>query len=472
MFAGSPMHVALPNGGWEPRKHQRKFWNALDTFQFSIMVAHRRWGKDDVLLHKTCIKAHERIGAYWHCLPEYAQARKAIWAAVNARTGKRRIDEAFPHELRAATNEQEMFIRFKNGSTWQCIGSDRFDSTVGAGPVGLTYSEWALANPSAWAYHRPMIVENKGWAAFITTPRGDNHCKKMLERAMSSDLWFGDVSDVSKTGALTEADLQMALEDYTALYGDAELAQAQIDQEYHCSFTAAIPGAFYGTQMRELMSAGRIRACKVDPRYPVNTAWDLGMSDATAIWFWQLVGTQMRIVGCYSNNMKDIDHYRDVIFERSETGGYRRGIDLVPHDATPKIFGMKRTRLETMADLGLKPRVVPMHKIDDGRNAVRRLLPFCVFDADECEAGLSALQQYRRKWDDKLKTFIGDHVHDWASHFADAFRYLAMGYEMVHEERDVKSAPPPQPGVVIPPRLPADVTGLTMTEHHRSERVR
>ena len=137
-----------------------------------MAVWHRRAGKDEVCLHHTAIAASERVGNYWHCLPEYKQGRKAIWTSINAHTGKRRIDEAFPPEIRESTNDQEMFIRLLNGSTFQLIGSDRYDATVGAGVAGITYSEWALANPSAWGYHRPMLQENKGWACFITTPRG------------------------------------------------------------------------------------------------------------------------------------------------------------------------------------------------------------------------------------------------------------------------------------------------------------
>src|SRR5690606_5149766 len=127
----------------------------------AIEIAHRRWGKDDLILHRTAVAAFERPASYWHMLPQFAQARRAIWTAVNPHTGKRRIDEAFPHEIREATNDQEMFIRFKNGSTWQLVGSDRYDNLVGAGVAGVVFSEWALANPSAWGYIRPMVEEDR-----------------------------------------------------------------------------------------------------------------------------------------------------------------------------------------------------------------------------------------------------------------------------------------------------------------------
>ena len=116
----------------------------------------------------------QRPATYWHCLPEYGQARKALWTAVNPHTGKRRIDETFPDEIVKNRLNNEMFIELVNGSTWQLIGSDRYDATVGSGPAGIVYSEWALSDPSAWGYHLPMVEENNGWAAFITTPRGNN----------------------------------------------------------------------------------------------------------------------------------------------------------------------------------------------------------------------------------------------------------------------------------------------------------
>ena len=140
----------LPHNGWKARPHQAALWSYLyNGGDRALAVWHRRAGKDEICLHHAAVQAMRRPGNYWHCLPEFLQARKAIWTAINAHTGKRRIDEAFPEALRENVSDNEMFIRFKNGSTWQLIGSDRYDATVGAGVAGITYSEWALANPSA-----------------------------------------------------------------------------------------------------------------------------------------------------------------------------------------------------------------------------------------------------------------------------------------------------------------------------------
>src|SRR5207344_2899060 len=167
----NPPEISLPHAGWLPRPHQMHLWSYLQSGgRRAMAVWHRRAGKDEICLHHAAKSAFERAGNYWHCLPEYAQARKAIWTAVNPHTGKRRIDEAFPHVIRENTNEQEMFIRFKTGATWQVIGSDNYDRLVGVSVAGMTISEWATANPAAWAYLAPVVAENNGWALFITTP--------------------------------------------------------------------------------------------------------------------------------------------------------------------------------------------------------------------------------------------------------------------------------------------------------------
>jgi phage terminase large subunit len=168
--------ITLPHK-WSPRPYQKRLWSYLEGGgKRAIEIAHRRWGKDDVALHWAACAAMQRPASYWHMLPNYSQARKAIWTAVNPHTGKRRIDEAFPAAIRSATLENEMFIRFKNGSTWQVIGSDNYDSLVGTPPAGIVFSEWARANPASWGYLAPILLENDGWALFITTPIGRNHC--------------------------------------------------------------------------------------------------------------------------------------------------------------------------------------------------------------------------------------------------------------------------------------------------------
>lgn len=167
--------VHIP-GAWRPRAYQLALWRYLEGGGLRADVAaHRRWGKDEVALNWTAVAALQRQGAYWHLLPEASQGRKAIWDAVNPHTGRRRIDEAFPPELRSQTKDQEMFIRFRNGSTWQVVGSDNYNSLVGSPPAGVVFSEWALAKPDAWTYLRPILAENGGW-----TTRADSTAREYI----------------------------------------------------------------------------------------------------------------------------------------------------------------------------------------------------------------------------------------------------------------------------------------------------
>lgn len=443
--------IQLPNGGWRPRPYQQPMWDYLERGgKRAIGAWHRRAGKDDVLLHRTAVAAFERPATYWTALPEYAQARKALWAAVNPHTGKRRIDEAFPHELRASTNEQEMFIRFHNGSTWQLVGSDRYNSLVGAGVAGVTFSEFALANPSAWGYIRPMLEENDGWAAFISTPRGRNHFKSLLDMAKASPKWFAETLSVHDTGALSPEQIEESMSEYCALYG-VDMGRAQFQQEYEVSFNAAILGAFYAHEMHAVRSEGRIVPIQPIPGRPVHRAWDIGVRDDTSIWWFQVVGPRIYILDCYTASGVGVDHYAEIVQQRREEHGWVDGNDYVPHDAKVKEWGTGRTRVETMTSLGLHPVLVPLAGKLDGINAVRLTLPRCLFHPRTEDVGMSAMEQYRREWDDDKKCFKINEIHDWTSNLADAMRYLALCWRTVPVHIDV-SIPQPKAGqTMLPP---------------------
>ncbi|WP_038950387.1 hypothetical protein [Bradyrhizobium genomosp. III] len=423
--------IILPNN-WEPRDYQQPVWNALEAgIRRAICIWHRRAGKDDVCLHWAAISAMERPATYWHMLPEYAQGRKAIWAAVNPHTGRRRIDEAFPKELRATTNEQEMFIRFKNGATWQVVGSDRYDSAVGSPPAGVTFSEWALANPAAYAYLAPILLENNGWALFITTSRGRNHAKSMLDMARAEpDTWFSQVLSVDDTKAISREAVEQQRKEYHGIYGEED-GDALIEQEYCCSFDAAVLGSYYGKELSKAELDGRICRVDYDPERPVHVSWDLGVSDNMSLWFFQVVPDGINVIDHYSANGYAIGHYVDIKKQKA----YTYGDDWVPHDAKVRDLSdlgderkLARQRLTVMIDLGLKPKLVPMHRVHDGINAVRVTLPKCRFDKEKTAKGLLSLREYRKEYDEKKRVFKTTPLHNWASHDADSFRILSMAW--------------------------------------------
>lgn len=421
------MQIILPNE-WNPRRYQLPAWNALSSgIKRALLIWHRRAGKDDVCLHFAATQAMQRVGNYWHMLPEYAQARKSVWNAVNPHTGKRRIDEAFPQALRKRMNTQEMLIEFVNGSTWQLVGSDSFNSLVGSPPIGVTASEWALANPAAWAYLRPILRENGGWAVFITTPRGRNFTHRMYEGALNDPAWFVQKLTVAETGVLSPAELASEQAEYVREYG-ADDGENLFRQEYYCDFDAALVGAYFARQMSDAEREGRIAAVPYDPRHPVHTSWDLGMDDATAIWFWQVVGAQVRLIDYLENNGQTLGWYAAELRSRP----YVYGEHYLPHDAeiTDISAAGGMSRKQTLESLGLRCRVVPRvnHKAD-AIHAVRSILPRCVFDKEKTRLGVDALAQYRRVFDQERKTYQDRPYHDWTSHAVDAFDGMARSVE-------------------------------------------
>lgn len=433
--------VDLPNN-WLTRDYQAPLWRYLAAGGTRAVTPwHRRSGKDDIALHWGATAAMTRVGTYWHMLPQANQARKAIWDAVDPHTSMRRINWAFPMELRETTRDQDMLIRFRNGSTWQVIGSDSYDSLVGSPPVGVVFSEYALADPNAWAFLRPILLENKGWALFISTPRGRNHFHRMYEYALKDPAWFAQKLTVDDTHRLTAEEIDRERRELAAERGDDE-ADNIIQQEYYCSFDAAIPGSYYGKLLARAEAEGRITDVPHDPRLPVYVGWDIGVGDSTALWFAQQNKFSTRIIDHYEMSGVGADHYARVIRER----GYNYGKHYLPHDADDREWGNNATsRIEVLRSLGVKPtQVLPRSSIDDRINAARILLQTAYFDRTKCERGLDCLRQYQKVWDEKNRAYSLKPLHDWASHSSDAFGYLAQGLRETPEQSGRVSATGPK----------------------------
>lgn len=437
------------------RRYQVPLWEAWveQGKRRLIEIAHRRWGKDEIALRATLHKSHERKASYWHCLPEYAQGRKALWTAVNPHTGKRRIDEAFPPEIIEARDEQAMFLRFKWGSTWQIVGSDRFDSLVGAGIAGVVFSEWALANPGAWGYIRPMVEENNGWAAFITTPRGNNHAKSMFDLAQRSDNWFAELSSIEDTGALEQEQLAEALNEYQAIYG-IDFGRALFEQEYLCSFAGAMVGAYFGAEVSKAEREGRIGECAIDENWPVHCVMDLGKASNNPVWLFQVPDGKLRIVGFYKPKSEDLDDWCiDLI------GMGFNGQTYVPHDIMVTEWGSSKTRMDRLIDRKMNPRRIPQVAVADGLQAGRMAINAATFDAKACADGIDGLKSYRREWDDERKTFRETPVKDWAEHIGSSWRYLGLAWRDVPKPEKVEKVP----GELILTATPTGVLQANMT---------
>ena len=417
-------------------------WLALEGGSTRLAIAaHRRWGKDEIMLHWAATSAFSRVGPYWHLLPQANQARKALWDAVNPRTGRRRIDDAFPAELRASTREQDMFIRFVNGSTWQVIGSDNYDALVGSPPVGVTFSEYALSNPASWSFIRPILAENGGWAAFISTVRGRNHFWRLVEYALKDPDWYGQVITADDSRAIPKEVIHRERRELTAERGPVE-ANAIIQQEYYCDPDAALPGAYYGELMTRAQIEGRIEDYPWLSTLPVGIACDLGHGDQTVCWFYQqLPSGRIRLIDVLVGSGVGIDWYARRITARP----YLVTDTIWPHDGDHgNIRDSNGTTLMGQAQgFGWRPiRCLDRDQsVDVGIQAVRQIfpmlevnehpLPFEDETQDDANArmarALDALRGYRREWDEARQRFKDAPLHDWTSDYADALRYLARG---------------------------------------------
>lgn len=269
-----------------------------DGLRRQILIWHRRAGKDIDSLDFAACEAAENVGTYWHLYPTHVQAKRAIWNGVDAQTGERFLERAFPSADRKSTRAQDLQIEMKNGSMWQLCGSDRYDSLVGSDVRGVSFSEWALCDPRAWDYIRPIIRANKGWVRFITTYRGRNHAHRMAKQLARNPDWYVDIrtiddtTDIHGNRILTDEDIQAERAE--------GMSDALIRQEYYCDPVAAAEGSIYGRELEKLLTAGRMCPMSYDSSKPVFASWSLKWDAQYTVIFWQRVGNQSHAIGSKS----------------------------------------------------------------------------------------------------------------------------------------------------------------------------
>lgn len=428
------MTITVPYN-FTPRPYQLPILRAMDQgCKRAVQVWHRRAGKEKTdLAGIVSKKMLERVGAYYYVFPEFAQGRKVIWDGAD-RDGFRFIDH-FPKELLdGKPNDTEMKLRYKNGSLFQVIGSDRYNAVMGTNPVGMILSEYSLQDPSCWSYFRPILAENDGWAVFNYTPRGENHAYDLYEMAKADPFdpktgkgWFVQLLTVDETGAVRAEVLEQEKKEIVRLTGNDALYQ----QEYHCNFTVPISGAYYADQISKAYKEGRVGNVPHEQRLTVDTWWDLGFNDRMAIWFTQSVGQELRVIDYLEDSGKGLPFYIDKIKEK----GYVYSKHTAPHDIDVHELSTGKTRRETASGLGINFEVAPNLHIIDGIEAVRLIFNKCWFDKERCKSGLNALKNYRKQWDDKRKTWLNNPYHDWSSNGSDAFRYMAVSLDMRYKNK-------------------------------------
>jgi len=423
------MKVVLPHK-FVPRTYQTPLFSCLDSgYKRGAVIWHRRAGKDLTFMNILTKECFKKVGTYFYILPFYKQARIIIWEGITS-NGTAFID-FIPEVLIAHKDNQQMVIKLINGSIIRFLGSDNIDSIVGTNPVGVIFSEYSLHRPQAWQYLRPILVENKGWALFNFTPRGINHAYNLYTAACSDSGWFTEkltIEDTKRHGGgavVSSRDIEMERA--------SGMPEALIQQEYFCSFTAGVVGSYYATLIDRLYSQKRITSVPHEPALPVYTAWDLGIADSTAIWFFQIWGREVRCIRYYENEGEAMPHYINYCKTLRDEEDYNFAEHFGPHDIEVRELSSGRSRREIAADLGFYFSVVPKLSIADGVEAVRSVLPVCMFDDVKCKVGVDALMNYQKRYNEKQQSYSDTPLKNWACHGADAYRYLAVTVNFLFE---------------------------------------
>lgn len=381
--------------------------------RWAVVVAHRRCGKTVSCINDVIYRAlteNKENARYAYIAPYYGQAKTIAWDYL----------QRYAKPVTAKANQSELWVELINGARIKLFGADNPDALRGLYLDGVILDEYADMKPSIWgAVIRPLLADRQGWATFIGTPKGHNSFWEIYNQATKSDNWFVKTLRASQTNLLHETELKDAFHAMT---------EDQYMQEFECSFEAAILGAYYGKEMRVLTDQGRVTKVEYDPMFPVHTAWDLGYSDDTAIWWYQVVHGEIRILEYHSSNGQPVAYYTGLIQSKS----YHYGTHWLPHDARAKTLasGGKSVIEQISNKIPVESlKIVPSLSLQDGIQAARLALNRCWFDANKTEDGIECLRQYQREYDEDKKVFRDKPRHDWTSHGADAFRMLAIAWK-------------------------------------------
>jgi hypothetical protein len=441
-----------------PRSYQRAFLTAMDDgARRAVLVWHRRSGKDKVALNFTAREMFKRVGTYYYFFPTYTQAQKVIWDGID-KSGQRFLDH-FPVALFPKRNEVEMSIEAVNGSRFQLIGTDNIDRVVGTNPVGVVFSEYSLQNPKAWDLIRPILAENGGWAVFIYTPRGKNWGYELYQTNRYNPSWYVSKLDITMTrrdapgeDGTPDFGKPVVGPDILAEERASGMSEELVQQEYYCSFEGALEGSFYGDLVARARVEGRIGPDFFDPTAPVDTGWDLGVDNATAVVMTQTLRGVPVIVDYLEGGLKlaPMEPQRkegaaglDVVARELSRLEYLWGLHFWPHDAKVTEWGTGKTRLQLAQRMGFTDTgrfgpiiVVPKISLADGIAATRSFLARAKYrDTPNVQKLLDKLIAYHREWDDETRTWGINPVHDDSSHPADAMRYRAIAYQEQIEGR-------------------------------------
>lgn len=397
------MKIVIP---YKPREHQKAVHNKLK--RFNVLVCHRRFGKTVLCINELLKRAMQNTltrPRYYYLAPTYSMAKRTAWDYVKEYTGV--LPDVTYHET-------ELRADLPNGARIQLLGCERPDSLRGLYIDGVVLDEVAQMPPRLWTeIIRPALSDRNGFMIAIGTPQGHNSFHQLFDHALHQKDWYAEIFKASETDIISELELNEA---------KALMPEEIYDSEFECSFDSAAIGSIYSKGLNKAEEDKRITKIPYDTSVKVNTYWDLGMADKTAIWFVQQKGSAFHIIDYFEDSGESLEYYTTVLDEKK----YIYDTHYLPHDANVRELGTGVSRVETAQSLGMRTSIVPKLSVEDGINAVRMVLSRCWFDHEKCKHGLDALRQYRwasnERGELKNKT-----VHDWTSHAADAFRYFAVG---------------------------------------------
>lgn len=411
---------------YRPRAVFHDFHNR--TQRWAIIVAHRRAGKTVSCINDLIVRASlegKQNARYAYVAPYYAQAKSIAWDYLMR----------YSEPLRKAHNVSELWVELINGARIRLFGADNPDALRGLYLDGIILDEYADMRPRIWGeIIRPLLADRKGWAVFIGTPKGHNAFHQLYEEASRNPDWYYKTLRASQTELIDEEELEDAKRSMTV---------DQYEQEFECSFEAAILGAFYGKEMRILTDGGRVTKVEYDPLFKVNTAWDLGYSDDTTIWWFQVVHGEIRVLDYHASNGHQVSYYTDLLKSKEKEFEYVYKHHYLPHDARAKTLASGGKSIIEQFASKIPPesiKIVPSLSLQDGIQATRLALMRSWFDAERCQDGIECLRQYQREYDEDKKIFRDKPRHDWASHGADAFRMLAIAWKEDQQKAPVDNS--------------------------------
>ena len=398
-----------------------KLWIELRDWQkeilsqdkrFQVLVCHRRAWKTIISLLKLLKDSLKNDNKYyWYISPTYKQSKLIAWDILC------KMVRNIPWVI---VNQSELKVTFENWSRIQLFWADYPDSLRWLDIYWVIFDEYAQQPSSIyWEIVFPMINANNWWATWIWTPKWKNDFYKLYKKAKQDEKYYTKILPVSESKLLDKEQLQAARE---------EMTQEEYDQEYECSFTAAIKWAYYKSELAKAREEWRIKFWLYDPVLPVFTVWDLWISDNMAILFVQVQWWLIRIIDSYSTNWKWFDHFAKIIHWKD----YNYDKHFFPHDIDQRELTTWQSRLETVRKLfwANKCQVLPKMKVIDWINAVRLMFRNLWID-EKLEDFINAISLYRQKYDDKRWIFLDTPEHDWTSHYADALRYVWMSYNFM-----------------------------------------